>query len=155
MKLKLDLHPIFNDAERIETALAEIIEKALTMRADEVEVIPGKGSGALKKGVLRYLDKPQVRQKYHRIEKDSDNWGRLFIHFKHDRSQNSKADQRQVIARGTATCMCCSANFSCELPDIPEPFRRDLLCPACDTPIQIRGTCDRAGKWHLDVYLNY
>lgn len=41
-----------------------------------VKIIPGKGSGALKKRVLRFLDQKEVRVLYHRVEKDSDNFGR-------------------------------------------------------------------------------
>jgi hypothetical protein len=48
-----------------------------------VEIIPGKGSGQLKKRVLRFLDQKEIRQLYHRVEKDSQNWGRLFVHFRH------------------------------------------------------------------------
>jgi hypothetical protein len=29
---------------------------------------------------LRYLDRKDVRAGYQRNEKDSDNWGRLFVH---------------------------------------------------------------------------
>lgn len=36
----------------------------------------------LKKKVLRYLDRKDVRARYHRVEKDSENWGSLFVHFR-------------------------------------------------------------------------
>ena len=36
-----------------------------------IEIIPGKGSGQLKKRVLRFLDQKEIKAKYHRIEKDS------------------------------------------------------------------------------------
>ena len=42
----------------------------------------GKGSGQLKKRVLRFLDQKDVKALYHRVEKDSQNWGRLFVHFR-------------------------------------------------------------------------
>jgi DNA-nicking Smr family endonuclease len=48
-----------------------------------VEIIPGKGSGALKKHVLKFLDQKEIKALYHRVEKDSKNFGRLFVHFKH------------------------------------------------------------------------
>ena len=83
MKLKLDLHPIFNDSFKIEQSLQNIIDEAIDKRATEVEIIPGKGSGARKKSVLRSLDRADVKSRFHRLEKDSDNWGRLFIHFRH------------------------------------------------------------------------
>ncbi|NTU63001.1 MAG: Smr/MutS family protein, partial [Chloroflexi bacterium] len=46
------------------------------------EIIPGKGSGQLKKKVLRFLNQPHIRPLYHRIEKDDKNFGRIFIHFR-------------------------------------------------------------------------
>ena len=83
MKLKLDLHDIHNRGRDIDRALEEIIDKAERKRAKTVEIIPGKGSGQLKKRVLRYLDRKDVRRRYHRVEKDSKNFGRLFVHFRH------------------------------------------------------------------------
>ena len=37
----------------------------------------------LKKKVLRFLDQKHIKNKYHRIDKDSKNFGRLFVYFKH------------------------------------------------------------------------
>jgi hypothetical protein len=48
-----------------------------------VEIIPGKGSGQLKKKVIRFLEQKHIKAKYHRIDKDSKNFGRLFVRFKH------------------------------------------------------------------------
>ena len=84
MKLKLDLHEIFNKGTEIDKALRGIIDEAIEKRVTLVEIIPGKGSGQLKKKVLRFLDQKEVKQLYHRVEKDGDNWGRLFIHFRFD-----------------------------------------------------------------------
>ena len=81
-KLVLDLHDIYNRGDQIDRALDQVIQDAIDKRIRLVEIIPGKGSGALKKKVLRYLDRRDVRARYHRIEKDSDNWGRLFVHFR-------------------------------------------------------------------------
>ena len=83
MKLTLDLHDIFNRGQDIDRALRAIIDEAVAKRAPLVEIIPGKGSGQLKKRVLRFLDRKEIRALYHRVEKDSQNWGRLFIHFRH------------------------------------------------------------------------
>ena len=87
MKLKLDLHDIFNKGTEIDKALRGIIDEAIEKRATLVEIIPGKGSGQLKKKVLRFLDQKDVKQLYHRVEKDGDNWGRLFVHFRFDSPQ--------------------------------------------------------------------
>jgi len=82
-KLKLDLHDIYNRGDKIETELNRIIEEAVDRRIDLVEIIPGKGSGQLKKRVLRFLNQPEIRKLYHRVEKDSKNYGRIFVHFRH------------------------------------------------------------------------
>ena len=82
MKLKLDLHEIYNRGEEIDRALESIINEAVAKRAPLVEIIPGKGSGQLKKRVLRFLDRKDIRPLYHRVEKDRDNWGRIFVHFR-------------------------------------------------------------------------
>jgi DNA-nicking Smr family endonuclease len=81
-KLKLDLHDIFNNGRAIETELNRIIHEAVHKRITLVEIIPGKGSGQLKKKVLRFLNQPEIKKLYHRVEKDSSNFGRIFVHFK-------------------------------------------------------------------------
>jgi dsDNA-specific endonuclease/ATPase MutS2 len=81
-KLKLDLHDIFNKGKDIDRALYEIINNAIDCKIETVEIIPGKGSGQLKKKVIRFLQQPEIKKLYHRIEKDSKNFGRLFVHFK-------------------------------------------------------------------------
>jgi dsDNA-specific endonuclease/ATPase MutS2 len=81
-KLKLDLHDIFSNGRAIETELNRIIEEAVDKRINLVEIIPGKGSGQLKKSVLRFLEQKHIKSLYHRIEKDDKNFGRIFVHFK-------------------------------------------------------------------------
>ena len=83
MRLKLDLHDIFNKGRSIEQALNGILDEAEQKKAKTVEIIPGKGSGQLKKRVLRFLDRKDIKTRYHRVEKDSKNFGRLFVHFRH------------------------------------------------------------------------
>jgi len=90
VKLKLDLHDIFNKGTEIDKALRGIIDEAIQKKATLVEIIPGKGSGALKKKVLRFLDQRDIKQLYHRVEKDGDNWGRLFIHFRAETGQGGR-----------------------------------------------------------------
>lgn len=90
MKLKLDLHDIFNRGGEIDRALRGIIDEAVAKKATLVEIIPGKGSGQLKKKVLRFLDQKDVKALYHRVEKDGDNWGRLFVHFRWNTSQGRR-----------------------------------------------------------------
>ena len=81
-KLKLDLHDIFNKGQTIEQELQRIINEAVAKKINLVEIIPGKGSGQLKKTVLRFLDRKDIKQLYHRIDKDSNNFGRIFVRFK-------------------------------------------------------------------------
>ena len=81
-KLRLDLHDIYNRGYRIDQALEEIIDEAVEKKIKEVEIIPGKGSGQLKKKVLRFLQRPDIKCKYHRLVKDQKNFGRLFVRFK-------------------------------------------------------------------------
>jgi DNA-nicking Smr family endonuclease len=82
-KLVLDLHDIFNRGASIDAELNRVIQEAVDKKIGIVEIIPGKGSGQLKKRVLRFLAKPDVRSLYHRLEKDDKNFGRVFVHFKH------------------------------------------------------------------------
>ena len=81
MQLKLDLHDIYSSGKKLENALTEIMEEAVAKKAKKVEIIPGKGSGQLKKYVLRFLEK-RYKGVYHRIEKDDKNWGRIFVWFR-------------------------------------------------------------------------
>ena len=81
-KLKIDLHEIFNKGDLIEKELHRIIHEAVAKKITLVEIIPGKGSGQLKKKVLRFLEQKEIKALYHRIEKDSKNFGRIFVHFK-------------------------------------------------------------------------
>jgi len=82
-KLKLDLHDICRNGRKIEESLERVIEEAVSKRITEVEIIPGKGSGQLKKSVLRFLEQPRIKQLYHRLEKDDKNFGRIFVHFRY------------------------------------------------------------------------
>jgi DNA-nicking Smr family endonuclease len=81
-KLKLDLHDIFNRGGQIEAALNSIIREAVEKKIALVEIIPGKGSGVLKERVLKFLQRGDIKAMYHRVEKDSKNFGRLFVHFR-------------------------------------------------------------------------
>lgn len=82
-KIKLDLHSIFDKGRSIDAELNRIIKEAVEKRISLVEIIPGKGSGQLKKSVLRFLEQPQIKRLYHRVEKDDKNFGRVFVHFRH------------------------------------------------------------------------
>lgn len=81
-KLKLDLHDIFNKGDRIEDELQRVMQDAVRKKIELIEIIPGKGSGQLKKTVLRFLQRPDIKKLYHRVEKDSKNFGRIFVHLR-------------------------------------------------------------------------
>lgn len=81
-KLKLDLHDIYNKGSAIDAELNRVIEEAIEKRISLIEIIPGKGSGQLKKKVIRFLEQSHIKKLYHRLEKDSKNFGRIFVHFK-------------------------------------------------------------------------
>jgi DNA-nicking Smr family endonuclease len=80
--LHLDLHDIYNHGTEIEKALLQKFDEAEQKKASSLEIIPGKGSGQLKKSVLRFLERKDIKARYHRVEKDSKNFGRLFVHFR-------------------------------------------------------------------------
>ncbi len=82
-KLKLDLHDIYNRGGRIDSELERVVAEAVEKRIPLVEIIPGKGSGQLRKRVLRFLQQGRIKALYHRVEKDAKNHGRLFVHFRH------------------------------------------------------------------------
>ncbi len=82
-KIVLDLHDIYNKGFTIDTELNRVIVEAIEKKIALVEIIPGKGSGQLKKRVLRFLLQPEVKKLYHRLEKNDKNFGRIFVHFRH------------------------------------------------------------------------
>jgi len=81
-KYKLDLHDIYNKGAKIDQALDDAVDHCAEHRIRELEIIPGKGSGQLKKKVIRFLEQKHIKAKYHRMDKDSKNFGRLFVYFK-------------------------------------------------------------------------
>ncbi|MDD5561990.1 MAG: Smr/MutS family protein [Candidatus Omnitrophica bacterium] len=82
-RIKLDLHDIYSNGRAIDSELKRVMEEAVKKKISEIEIIPGKGSGQLKKHVLRFLGQPEIKQLYQRVEKDDKNFGRIFVHFRH------------------------------------------------------------------------
>jgi len=82
-RIKLDLHDIYSDGRSIDAELKRVMDEAVRKKITLIEIIPGKGSGQLKKHVLRFLSDPAVKALYHRVEKDDKNFGRIFVHFRH------------------------------------------------------------------------
>ena len=81
-RIKLDLHAIYNNSAAIDRALQTAFDEAISKKIREIEIIPGKGSGQLRKKVERFLQQPHIKPLFHRIENDSRNFGRLFVYFK-------------------------------------------------------------------------
>ena len=80
--LHLDLHPIAKNSKAIDDALLGLLEEASQKRVKSAEIIPGKGSGQLMKRVKKFLDQKHIKAQYKRLEVDTKNHGRLFIHFR-------------------------------------------------------------------------
>lgn len=67
----------------IDAELNRVIAEAMEKKIALLEIISGKGSGQLKKRILRFLSRPDIKRLYHRLEKDDKNFGRVFVHFRH------------------------------------------------------------------------
>lgn len=80
--LHLDLHPLAKDGRAVDDALAQLLLEAVRKRVKTAEIIPGKGSGQLMKRVKKFLDQKEIKSQYKRLEVDTKNHGRLFIHFR-------------------------------------------------------------------------
>lgn len=82
MSLVLDLHSIFRNDRDIDSAVRGVIFKAARTGEPLVEIIPGKGSGQLRRRVLALLGQPHLKKLYHRVEEDARNSGRILVHFR-------------------------------------------------------------------------
>jgi DNA-nicking Smr family endonuclease len=78
----LDLHPIFRNNRDIELAMRQFLFAAAQSGDPVAEIIPGKGSGQLKRRVLAFLDQKHIRKLYTRHELDPKNPGRILVHFR-------------------------------------------------------------------------
>lgn len=79
MKLKLNLFPAVADMEE---RMAEILQKAVDGRASIVEIAYGTAPESVKKRILNFLNKKEIRQLYSRLEKTDKGWGRVYLHFR-------------------------------------------------------------------------
>ena len=53
-----------------------------------VEIIPGKGSGQLKKRVLRFLDQKEIKALYDRSRRTPTTSDGVFVHFRHEMTRS-------------------------------------------------------------------
>lgn len=79
MKLKLNLYPVIPDMEE---KITQILMLAQEKRAKIVEIAYGEASISVKKHILNFLNKKEIRQLYYRLEKTDKGWGRVYLHFK-------------------------------------------------------------------------
>jgi DNA-nicking Smr family endonuclease len=79
--MTLDLHPVFRSDRDIDNALRSAIFRAVAQKVAVLEIIPGKGSGTLKRRVLAKLAQPHLKKLYRRVQADSTNAGRILVHF--------------------------------------------------------------------------
>lgn len=80
--IKLNLYPITTDMEE---RVAEVIGEAIEKRVKTVEISYGEASDSVKKRLLKYLNKKDVRRLYSRLEKTEKGWGRVYLHFRFDK----------------------------------------------------------------------
>ncbi|MEU1982132.1 Smr/MutS family protein [Nocardia sp. NPDC019395] len=80
-KLTVDLHPIFRSDRDIDNAVRNAVFRAAAQKVGLLEIIPGKGSGTLKRRVLAKLSQASLKKFYRRVEADPGNEGRILVHF--------------------------------------------------------------------------
>ena len=62
--------------------LVEIIQKAVDNRAKIVEIAYGEASESIKKRILHFLNRKDIRKLYSRLDKTDKGWGRIYVHFR-------------------------------------------------------------------------
>jgi dsDNA-specific endonuclease/ATPase MutS2 len=79
--LTVDLHPFFRNDREIDNAVRAAIFRAAREKVKVVEIIPGKGSGKLKRRILATLNQPHLKKLYRSVEADPSNDGRVLVRF--------------------------------------------------------------------------
>ena len=79
MRLKLNVYPLVPDMEE---KLEDIIRQAVEGKARIVEIAYGQASESVKKRVLNFLNKKDIRMLYSRLDKTEKGWGRIYVHFR-------------------------------------------------------------------------
>jgi len=79
MKLKLNVYPVIADMDE---KLAQIIREAVDNRVKVVEITYGEAAASVKKRILNFLKRKDIRQLYSRLEKTEKGWGRIYVHFR-------------------------------------------------------------------------
>jgi hypothetical protein len=79
MKMKLNVYPMIADMEE---RLKEMIQEAADNRAKVLEIAYGPASESIKKRILNFLIKKEIRKLYSRFEKTEKGWGRIYVYFR-------------------------------------------------------------------------
>jgi len=79
MKLRLNLYPVSTDMEK---KITQVIQEAVDGRASLVEIAYGVAANSVKKRILNFLNKKEIRKIYSRLEKTDKGWGRIYLHFR-------------------------------------------------------------------------
>lgn len=80
MKLKLFVTPQM--LEDLEQRLGELITEAQENRAKLLEISCGAISDEMRRRIVNFLNKKDVRRLYSRYEKTSSGWNRILVHFR-------------------------------------------------------------------------
>lgn len=73
------MYPVIPDMEE---KLAAIIQQAVDNRAKIVEIAYGVAGESVKKRILLFLNRKDIRKLYSRLEKTDKGWGRIYVHFR-------------------------------------------------------------------------
>jgi hypothetical protein len=79
VKLKLNVYPVIPDMEE---KIAEIIQEAVDGRAKIVEIAYGEAGESVKKRIINFLNRKDIRKLYSRFEKTDKGWGRIYVYFR-------------------------------------------------------------------------
>lgn len=99
--LTVDLHPVFRSDREIDRAVRGAIFRAVAQKVVLLEIIPGKGSGTLKRRVLAKLAQPHLRKLYHYVETDAANEGRILVHFDPRAQTSAEEPVEELVVRDT------------------------------------------------------
>ncbi len=80
MKLKLFVTP--DMLENLEEKLAGVMAEAVEGKAKQIEISCGAISDEMRRRIVNYLNKKEVRCLYRRYEKTSSGWNRIIVHFR-------------------------------------------------------------------------
>ncbi|MDD5611369.1 MAG: DNA mismatch repair protein MutS, partial [Candidatus Omnitrophica bacterium] len=56
--------------------------EAVDGRAKMVEIAYGEAGEMVKKRIINFLNKKEIRKLYSRLEKTDKGWGRIYLHFR-------------------------------------------------------------------------